>query len=78
MRNPVPLWSKLATQSCDGALIFLEKLGKQLSSISGDPARTATLFEGALRAFKSYSRTVTGKPPGPRTAFPWDAKVSSS
>ena len=68
LKEPVPLWCKLAIQACDGALVFLCDLGKELASISTNPAHTAKLFAGAEAAFKAYARTVgnkkTGKPDG--------------
>jgi len=69
LKNPVPLWSKLAVQSCEGAHIFLEKLEQTLLPLSTDPARITKLFCGATGAFKSYARAVGRKPPGPANGF---------
>lgn len=69
LREPVPLWSKLAIQACDGAVIFLRDLGKELAAISDDPARTAKLFAGASAAFKSYARAVGSKKSGRANDF---------
>jgi hypothetical protein len=69
LEKPVPLWSKLAIQSCDGAITFLESLEKTLAAISGDPSRTAKLFRDAISAFKNYARSVGNKSPGAKNGF---------
>ena len=69
LKEPVPLWSKLAVQSCDGALIFLRELEKELAAISSDPAPTAKLFAGAAAAFKAYARAIGSKKAGPANGF---------
>lgn len=69
VKEPVPLWSKLAIQSCDGALVFLRELAKELGAISSDPERTAKLFAGAAAAFKAYARAVGNKKAGPVNGY---------
>src|SRR6202453_2689578 len=69
LKAPVPLWSKLAIQSCDGALLFLTELGKELAAISKNKARTAKLFAGAAAAFKGYARSVGNKKTGPANGY---------
>jgi len=69
LKDPVPLWSKLAIQSCEGALVFLREIEKELVGISSTPARTAKLFAGAVAAFKSYARDVGNKKMGNANGF---------
>ena len=69
LKDPVPLWTRLAIQSCDGALVFLRELEKEFAAISTNPSRTAELFAGATAAFKSYARAVGRKKPGSANGF---------
>jgi hypothetical protein len=69
LKDPVPLWSKLAIQSCDGALLFLTELEKVMSAISSKPVHIAKLFAGAAGAFKGYARAVGNKKPGHANGF---------
>ncbi len=69
LKDPVPLWSKLAIQSCDGALLFLKELENVMSVISSKPLHTAKLFAGATAAFKSYARAVGNKKTGHANDF---------
>jgi len=64
IRNPVPLWTRLALNSCKGAADFLEAVGQRLEPLSPDPARTRTLARQAARAFGDYARTIRNKKPG--------------
>ncbi|HWB59351.1 MAG TPA: DUF885 domain-containing protein [Chthoniobacteraceae bacterium] len=69
LKEPVPLWCKLAVQACDGAVLFLAELQNELVAISTNRPRTRRLFEGAIAAFKSYARAVKGKKPGHANGF---------
>lgn len=69
LQKPVPLWSKLAAQSCEGAALFLAELEKTLTAISANPRRTAGHFRDAISAFKNYARAVARKTPGPAGGF---------
>jgi len=69
LRHPVPLWTKLARQSCDGAKSFFEKVGAQLAEVSPKPARTAQLIQNAITALQRFARAAESKPPGPANGF---------
>src|SRR3954466_1093528 len=69
LRKPVPLWTKLAVQSCQGAETFLVEAGRELAAISPDPAKTERLFKEAAAAFKKYARAVAAKEPGPADGY---------
>jgi len=64
IRNPVPLWTKLAIQSCKGSREFLETLGETLRALSPEPERTRTLARQAARAFDAYASALKKKKPG--------------
>ncbi|HEV7402279.1 MAG TPA: DUF885 domain-containing protein [Chthoniobacteraceae bacterium] len=69
IRKPVPLWTKLAIQSCQGAETFLIEAGRELAAISPDPAKTERLFKEAAAAFHKYARTIAAKEPGPADGY---------
>lgn len=69
VRTPVPLWTKLAVQSCQGAEAFLSEIGAQLAAVSPKPTRVQTLIEGAKKAFASYARTIRSKAAGPKNSY---------
>jgi hypothetical protein len=69
LRKPVPLWTKLARQSCDGAKSFFESVGQQLAPISPNPAKTAELIRNAIAALQRYAKVAESKPPGPANGF---------
>ncbi|MFZ0436092.1 MAG: DUF885 domain-containing protein [Chthoniobacterales bacterium] len=62
--SPVPLWTKLAVQSCKGAREFVETIGETLAALSPDPARTRRLARAAGKAFDFYASTVAKKKQG--------------
>ena len=64
IRNPVPLWTRLALNSCRGASDFLEAIGSTLEPLSKDPVRTRTLARDAARAFTQYAASIRKKKPG--------------
>jgi uncharacterized protein (DUF885 family) len=66
---PVPLWTKLARQTCDGAKSFFEEVGVQLAPVSSAPEKTARLIAGALAALQRYASAAEAKRPGPANGF---------
>ena len=69
LRRPVPLWTKLARQTCDGARTFFEAIGGQLATLSPQPKRAATLIENAIAALQRYAAAAEAKTPGPANGF---------
>ena len=69
IRNPVPLWTKLAIQSCKGSKEFLETLGETLKQHAPDPEKTRTIARSAARAFEQYAVTISRKKPGKTGGF---------
>jgi len=69
VRNPVPLWTKLAVQSCKGAKDFILTIGEQLTAISPDAAKTRRLARAAGRAFDDYAATISRKRQGKPGSF---------
>lgn len=65
LRAPVPLWTKLAGQSCAGAGSFFAEVAQQLAPVSPDPERLRGLCAAATRAFETYAAAAERKPPGP-------------
>jgi uncharacterized protein (DUF885 family) len=64
VRNPVPLWTKLAVHSCKGAKDFIDAIGNQLAAISPDPAKTKNLARVAGKAFDDYAKAIRAKKQG--------------
>ncbi len=69
LRRPVPLWTKLARKTCDGAKTFFEEIGAQLKPLSPHPAKTARLIRDAISSLQDYARSAEAKPPGPANGF---------
>ena len=69
IRKPVPLWTDLAVQSCAGAETFLREISQQLQAVSPDPARTAKLIDGAIRAFRKYAASIQKKEQGAKGGY---------
>jgi hypothetical protein len=69
LRHPVPLWTKLARQTCDGAKSFFESVGRQLAPLPPKPQHTARLIAGAIAALQRYARAAERKPPGPANGY---------
>ena len=69
VRNPVPLWTKLAAHSCKGARDFIETIGETLAKLSPDPARTRKLARAAGKAFDSYAVAIAKKRQGKAGGF---------
>ena len=64
VRNPVPLWTKLAVHSSKGAREFVETIGETLAGISPDPAKTRRLAFAAGKAFDDYAAAIKRKKQG--------------
>lgn len=62
--KPVPLWAKLAAQSCEGAISFLHQIEGELLPHAAKPERLRSLIDGAIRAFEDYAEAVLRKKPG--------------
>lgn len=70
VRRPVPLWVKLAHQTCDGVSAFLDALPDQLAANSNKPREHWTrLTDAAKRAFARYADRVSAKPTGPAAGY---------
>jgi hypothetical protein len=69
VRKPVPLWTKLACRTCEGADVFLAGVEPTLQAVSTHPARTSELLREARGAFAAYSRAIRRKQPGPVNGF---------
>jgi hypothetical protein len=69
VREPVPLWTKLARKTCEGAATFLTEIERTLTPLSANPEKTAALFHGARAAFAKYSEAIAAKRPGPAGGF---------
>lgn len=69
LRKPVPLWTRLARKTCEGAGTFLTEVEREAAPFSRDPARTARLFASARKAFAAYAEEIAGKAPGPAGGF---------
>ena len=69
IRFPVPLWTKLAVNSCKGAKEFILTIGETLAQISPDPTRTRRLARNAGKAFDLYAATITKKKQGKPGSF---------
>ena len=63
IRNPVPLWTKLAVQSCKGAEEFVTSIGKTLAEHSPDPTATLRTSSVAAEAFAKYAKAIVAKKP---------------
>lgn len=69
VRKPVPLWTKLACQSCDGAIEFFGGLEAELCAVSPKPERTSKLLVAAKQAFAGYASAIRRKPQGRSNDF---------
>jgi hypothetical protein len=69
LRQPVPLWTRLARQTCDGAAGFLREAGEQLAAISPEPERTRSLVREAITAFARYAAAAEAKEPGAANGY---------
>ena len=55
VNRPVPLWTRLAQRSCEGAVGFLNEIETDLLEHSRSPARTKRLLAAAAGAFSRYA-----------------------
>jgi hypothetical protein len=69
IREPIPLWSKLASHSCKGARKFLEILGERLTTLSSHPETTNVLILAAAHAFDTYAAAIMRKKQGKSGGF---------
>lgn len=69
VRKPVPLWTRLAVQSCKGAREFILTIGETMAELSPDPAKTRKLAIAAADAFSNYAKVVAAKKQGARGDF---------
>lgn len=64
VNRPVPLWTKLARRSCEGAVEFLNQIETELLQHARSPERTKRLLAAAAGAFGRYAETIERKHPG--------------
>ena len=69
VRRPVPLWTKLAIKSCEGAQTFLSEIQSEIVSRSKSAPRCAKLFKDAIAAFRDYATALERKAPGPANGY---------
>ena len=69
LRMPVPLWTKLTRETCDGAKSFFDEIGAQLALISPKPEKSARLVGDAFAALQRYAHVAEAKPPGLANRF---------
>jgi uncharacterized protein (DUF885 family) len=69
VRKPVPLWTGLAKQACQGACVFLDELEQELTAASKSPKHVAGLISSAKRAFENYAEKIAKKPQGSPNGF---------
>ena len=69
VRQPVPLWTKLAVHSCKGAKDFMETVGETLAAFSPDSAKTRRIARVAGKAFDAYAAAISKKKPGKANGF---------
>ncbi|MEI9897681.1 MAG: hypothetical protein WDN28_28435 [Chthoniobacter sp.] len=78
LRQPVPLWTKLTRQSCDGAKSFSKRSARK--SRRSRPSRPGPPNSSRTPSPRCNATLAPRRPnrPGQRTAFPWDARTSNS
>lgn len=64
VQKPVPLWTKLAQRSCDGAIGFLQEIEMTLLEQAKSPARLKRSLAAARKAFGDYAAAIGRKQPG--------------
>lgn len=67
--KPVPLWTKLAQSSCEGAVSFFEEIAPELTRHAKSPAKLKRLLSGASKAFTQYASSIARKKPGAENGF---------
>ena len=69
IRNPVPLWTKLAIRSCRGAREFVMSVADALVKDSPHPPKTRRLAHAASVAFDLYAKAILKKKQGRTGSF---------
>lgn len=69
LRRPVPLWTRLASESCEGAVKFLEELAPQIIPLAERPSRARSLFSSAAGAFRDFAAHLGRIRTGPARGF---------
>ena len=69
VRTPVPLWTKLARQSCAGAKSFFDDVARQLAPLAPKPDRFRQLCAKATAAFGQYAQAIARRAPGPANGY---------
>ncbi len=69
VQRPVPLWTKLAARSCDGAIGFLQEIETTLLENTKSPAKLQRSLEAARKAFGDYATSIARRQPGPAKGF---------
>lgn len=64
LRQPVPLWTQLATKACKGGIEFLRGLEETLVAASAHPEGTRDGLTRAMAALEAYGKTIVRKSPG--------------
>jgi len=64
IERPVPLWTKLAAQSCAGAVSFLRDIESDLLAHAPSPERLKARLAHAASAFERYAGVIARKKPG--------------
>ncbi|GAB4169733.1 MAG: hypothetical protein Fur0032_08380 [Terrimicrobiaceae bacterium] len=67
--RPVPIWTRLAVEACEGAVEFLNGLEKELLALSKHPRKLSAAFAAACRSFHDYASTIQQKKPGPAKGY---------
>ncbi len=69
LRKPIPLWTQLATKSCEGGIDFLRGLEETLLAVSPHPKGTKSGIARASAALDDYAKTIVRKSPGPAGGY---------
>ncbi len=69
LARPVPLWTRLAASSCEGAVAFLSEIEAELLEHSPSRPKTRRLLAAAAQAFTAYASAIKRKKQGPEKGF---------
>ncbi|MEO6054800.1 MAG: DUF885 domain-containing protein [Chthoniobacterales bacterium] len=64
LRNPVPLWAKLARSTVKGSMEFFSEIEPEIVRLSSNPKRTKKLFADVQKALGNYRKGIAKKPLG--------------
>jgi Bacterial protein of unknown function (DUF885) len=64
VQRPIPLWTKLAQRSCEGAVKFLHQIETGLLEHSRSPSRIKRFLAAAAKAFQDYADDIARKRAG--------------